>query len=178
MRTDYTFEVCRFERFSTDEDPARIVESLAARCKQFRVRLIAADGAGNGYVYNRLLADRFDGRLPFYAMIYSNSDHQPQQDGMLYRWTVNRSGTIGNLFARVRKKSILFPAASDCATYLDELAGEVAEYDDVNRCIRFTHPESQPDDALHALVYALQLGIYSHPENVANRQYAAMGGVY
>jgi hypothetical protein len=47
----------------------------------------------------------------------------------------------------------------ECGAYLDEFACEFAEYDDINRTIRYSHPQTQPDDALHATNYALLLGV-------------------
>ena len=58
MRRDYCFQVCLLERFAASEDPDHVLASVAQRCAQFRVRLLAADGGGNGHVLNRLLLDR------------------------------------------------------------------------------------------------------------------------
>ena len=80
---------------------------------------------------------------------------------MLTKWTVNRSATIGALFSRVKKKKILFPRVADCASFLDEFACEQADYDDVNRTVKYFHPAGQQDDALHATNYAVLLGVYT-----------------
>lgn len=78
---------------------------------------------------------------------------------MLWRWTVNRSATIGVLFTRVKKRLLTFPAARECGQFLDQFACEIAEYDDHYRTIKYSHPATQQDDALHATNYALLLGI-------------------
>ncbi|MBW3596973.1 MAG: phage terminase large subunit family protein [Planctomycetes bacterium] len=161
MRSDYTFQLCRFERFAVTEEPDRVLHLVAQRCKQFRVQLIAADGGGNGHVYNRLLLDRLGWRGELYAILYSAADHEPRQDGALIKWTVNRSASIGVLFSRVKKQLITFPRVEDCGCFLDEFACEVAEYDDLTRTIRYSHPETQQDDALHATNYALLLAVLS-----------------
>lgn len=162
MDDQYRFVVERLDRFAAQEDPDRVLEQIAQRCAQFGIRLIAADGGGNGHVYNRLLIDRLKGRCGLYAILYSNSEHEPLQDGYLWRWTVNRSASIGVLFGRVKKKSLVFPQVQDCGSFLDEIACEVAEYDDSNRSIKYSHPETQPDDTLHALNYALLMGLQLH----------------
>ena len=126
-------------------------------CRKFNVRWIGADGAGNGSVYNRLLLDGLGYRPHLYGLTYSASDSQPSQDGVLWKWTIGRTSSIGYLFSCVHKKKIRFPRAADCGTFLDEFACEVAEYDDKNRCLKYTHAETQPDDTLHAANYALQL---------------------
>jgi hypothetical protein len=89
-------------------------------------------------------------------------DQQPFQDGILTKWVVGRSATIGVLFTRVKQKRILFPREQEVRQFLDEFACEVAVYDDAQRAIRYTHPETQQDDALHATNYALLLATRTH----------------
>ena len=74
--------------------------------------------------------------------------------GLLWKWTVNRSRAIGSVFARIKEKLNLFPREQDCGAFLNEFLCVVAEYDDYKRNIKFTHPETQHDDALHATTYA------------------------
>jgi hypothetical protein len=97
-----------------------------------------------------------------HAIIYSTSEHEPRRDGVLWLWTVNRSASIGTVFSRVKKRSLLFPRVEECGSSLDELACEVAEYDDFNRSIKYNHPETQPDDCLLASNYALLIGTLAH----------------
>jgi hypothetical protein len=165
MRSDYQFQVCRLERFAATEDPDVVLNAVAQRCAQFRVRLIAADGGGNGHVLNRLPLDRLGRPFGLFGILYSSAEHQPHQDGVLTKWTVNCSAAIGGLFSRV-KKTIIFPRVADCGSFLDEFACEVAEYDDINRTVRYSHPETQQDDAMHATNYALWVAVhtFSPPE--------------
>jgi hypothetical protein len=128
-------------------------------CEQFNVRLIAADGGGNGHVYNRLLFDKLKGRGIIYAILYSDAGQAPRQDGALWKWTVGRSRSLGGVFSRIKKQMILFPHVRQSGSFLDEFACEVFEYDDDQRSGRFTHPKTMPDDALHATNYALLAGV-------------------
>jgi hypothetical protein len=159
LRSDYQFQVLLLERFPAGEDPDQVLAAVAKRCAAFRVAVIGADGGGNGHVYNRLLLDRLRRESGLYAILYSAGDQAPRRDGVLMKWTVNRSATIGALFSRVKKKNIVFPRLQDCGSYLDEFACEAAEYDDINRTVKYSHPETQPDDALHATNYALLVGV-------------------
>ena len=157
MRNDFIFQVCRFERFDSQDEPSYVLEQLAERCRRFQVRYIAVDGGGNGHVYNRLLAEKVGSNPFIYAISYGMTDQEPQNDGVLWKWPVNRSATIGVLFTRIKRQKILFPRIADCGSFLDEFACEIAEYDDVNRTIKYTHPSTQQDDALHATNYAVIL---------------------
>jgi hypothetical protein len=56
MRSDYTFEICRFDRFAGREDPDYVLNQVTSICRRFGVRFVAADGGGNGTALNRLLA--------------------------------------------------------------------------------------------------------------------------
>ncbi len=153
------FTVVRFDRIAAQEDPDHVLNEVANRCKLFNVQLIAADGGGNGSVYNRLLLHRVGPSTPLFAILYAASDQEPRQDGLLWKWVVNRSATIGALFSRIKKKMLLFPRTEDCGTFLDEFTCELAEYDDYSRTIRYIHPETQMDDALHATNYAQLVGL-------------------
>lgn len=156
-RSEGLFEICHFARFRGREDPEFVKKSVAEICRKFTTRWIAADGLGNGSVYNRLLLDGIGCSAHLYAMLYSSTNSEPYQDGMLWKWQIGRTASIGYLFSYIHKKKIRFPRLIDSGTFLNEFACEVAEYDDKNRCITFTHPETQPDDALHATNYALQM---------------------
>jgi hypothetical protein len=164
---EYRFVVVRFDRFAAREDPKSVLQQVSERCRQFGIRVAAADGGGNGHVYNRLLLDRLLNQVGvFLAIMYSTTEHQPLQDGVLWRWTVSRSASIGVVFSRVKKKLMVFPRVEDCGSFLDEFAGEFAEYDSVQRSIRYSHPETQPDDSLHAANYALLAAVRAHGERL------------
>ena len=101
-----------------------------------------------------MLAAKLRGFADIFSIHYSAAESEPVQDGVLWKWTVNRSRAIGSVFARIKEKLNLFPREQDCGAFLDEFLCVVAEYDDYKRNIRFTHPETQHDDALHATTYA------------------------
>ena len=153
------FEIVFMERYPAQEDPDEILEAIVRRLLQFRVRLVAADGAGIGSVYNNLLLNKVPNLAGLYAMFYAAGDQQPRQyKGRLWNWTIGRTPSIGMVFTRIKKQRIRFPRVEDCSSFLDEIWCETAEYDDHNRTIRYTHPGTQQDDTLHAINYAAALG--------------------
>jgi len=148
------------ERFRPDEDPNRVKGEVGNRCRQFRVKFIGADGGGNGTVYNSLLQNELQYQASLYAILYSDTDQEPRQDGkQLWKWIIGRSRSIGSTFARIKKKMIDFPGVQACGTFLDEFTCELAQYDDQSRIIRYTHPDGAADDALHATNYLEALGL-------------------
>jgi Phage terminase large subunit (GpA) len=146
--------VQRIEALPAQEDPTLVVRSVAAWCQRLRVRCVAADGAGNGTVYNSLLLTHLP-RLPrLYGIQYSATDHAPT----LYRdrswnWIVARSPRIGAVFSQIKKRQIAFPRLDQCTALLREIYCETAEYDPQKRSVKYRHPADQPDDTLHALNY-------------------------
>jgi len=169
MGDDYRFHVVFMEAFHAREEPGRILTEVANRCNAFGIVGIAADGRGNGNMFNRQLSPLIRVPLGFYAIIYSTVDHPPQPDGVLTKWTVDRTSSIGVLFTRIKTKKLVFPAQPDMHAFLDEFACETASYDDKMRRTKYTHPETQNDDALHATNYALLLA--THAFNAASRYY-------
>jgi phage terminase large subunit GpA-like protein len=154
------FRVLRFDRWQPHEDPNLVLQQVAQRCRQFQVQHLAADGGGNGQVYNRLLVRELANSLHFCSMYYSTEKGQgPVRDGVLWRWTIERSQAIGALFTRIKAKLLSFPRVVESGTFLDELTCELAEYDEVMRCTKYTKPENERDDALHAIVYAESLAL-------------------
>src|SRR5205085_2424328 len=84
---DLIFHVCVFRRWLPGSDPLVVRQQVADLCDQFQVRLIAADGAGNGSVYNRLLFGSFNRRVPIFGIHYSIVDQDPVPNGVLTQWT-------------------------------------------------------------------------------------------
>ena len=158
MSDDDHFHVVFMERYHAQEEPDEILKVIVRRIYQFRVRLVAADGAGIGSVYNALLLNMVPQMEGLFAMMYSVADQEARQyKGRLWNWTVGRTPSIGMVFTRIKKQRIRFPRVEDCSSFLDEIWCETAEYDDHNRTIKYTHAETQQDDTLHALNYAVTL---------------------
>ncbi|MBI1371279.1 MAG: hypothetical protein GC159_00750 [Phycisphaera sp.] len=155
MTSDYVFHLVNLTRFPAREDPMEILDAVATTCTQLGVAHIAADGMGNGIVYNRLLQERLGRRDGLYAIQYGQSEQEPRCDGALYQWMVGRSRSIGVLFSRIKKRSLRFPRLDDIRPFINDYTCVFAEYDDHNRAVRYTHPDHLPDDALHASNYAL-----------------------
>jgi len=164
------FRVIRFDRWSPGFDPNHVMNEISRLCSQFRVRIIGADGGGFGLSHNRLLLARLHEsgyRISMYSILYSQSDQEPVQDGMLWKWTVNRSVTIGTLISRIKKGLLRFPRVAESNSFLNEFTCEVAIYDEEMRSIRYSKPESARDDALHATNYCQLIGLRMPPHMLA-----------
>lgn len=150
--------VVNLKKFRGNEESSVLLEQVGEHLKKFNVKCVATDGGGSGYHLDRLLHDGLQksSSVPVYEIIYSSTDQPPQQNGSLWRWHVSRSGSLGNVFSRVKKKLNRFPRIEDFRPFLAEFTCETTEYDEHMRTIKYTHPASQKDDTLHAMNY-LQL---------------------
>jgi len=163
------FRVVRFDRWEPYAEPDQVLNEIATRCRQFQVRFIAADGGGMGRSNNRLLLTKMreSGQAPnFHSIFYGSGYQNVKQDGALWRWTVDRSDSIGTLFGRIKKGLLRFPSARQCGSFLDEFLCEVAQYDPKMRSVTYTKPDNLRDDALHATNYAELLGLRIPPSEI------------
>ena len=130
-----------WRNFQRTQDPDEILQAVARTCQHFKVPFIAADGAGNGNVYNNLLLHQLPHLKALYAILYAVCDQKPQQyKGRLWNWSIGRTPSLGMVFARIKKRRILFPQLEDSCSFSDEIWCETAQYDEQLRSIKYTHP--------------------------------------
>jgi hypothetical protein len=161
--TDRKFKILRFDRWLPHEDPDVVLTQLTARLKQFGIRCIAADGAGNGLVYNRMLYKNLQATLgppTIFSIDYLGHAEKPVGQGVLLRWSINRSETIGGLMTRLKLKMIQFPSVAESSSFLEEFTCELVEFDPAMRIVKYTKSDTDRDDALHATNYAETVGFY------------------
>lgn len=158
LRSDYVFQVCYPEQFAPAEDPSHTLTEVAGRCRRYPGPL---DWGRRRRTRSRVqpTSSRSAGAYPGLGILYSESNKEPRRDGALLKWTVNRSAVIGCVRSR-QEADTCPPAIGRGRAILDQSSCEIAEYDDHKRSIKYTHPETQQDDALHATVYAILTAIY------------------
>jgi hypothetical protein len=160
LTPDFVFHVRHVSAFRPTEDPLYSIEQVARILRQLRVVAVGAD-SGLGLTNNRLLFEKYTPPNGFFAISYAPSEKHPTRDGYLWKWTVDRTVALSHVFTRVRKRTILLPQLSDMREYLPEFSCVVAIHDAAMRSIKFTHAESQRDDTLHALNYALLMAVHA-----------------
>jgi len=172
IANDAQLHVRKLVALPAQEDASQVVQAVAELCQRFQVRAVAADGAGNGTVLNSLLLDKLP-RLPrLYGMQYAATDHAPKPyRGRCHSWIIARSPSIGAVFHRIKQRRIALPQLEQSSPFLREIYCETADYDAQNRSIKYLHPETQPDDTLHAINYFNALASFWYPRA------AAVGGL-
>ena len=161
---DPLFTIWCWKTYPKLQEPREASRAVAALCRAFGVRVIAADGMGSGRVANSMLLEDLaadnpgittGGQRILYGICYGSQDGSPTADGLVEQLTIGRSKWIGGLFSRVKLGHCRIPREADCPEAYSQILAEYADYDSVTRTIRYRHPESQPDDMLHASTYAL-----------------------
>ena len=154
IQNDGQLDVRTMIAIPVQEDPNRVVQVVADLCERFQVRGVAADGAGNGTVYNSLLLDRLP-RLPkLFGMQYAATDHVakavPRSIAELDHRpiTLDRRGLPPDQAAAHR----ISPADTVCISAARDLLrdGGIRSPEPLRA---YLHPETQMDDTLHALNY-------------------------
>jgi hypothetical protein len=73
-----------------------------------------------GSIFNRLLLS--ESILRLISLNYVATDGSAYQEGVLWKWSIARTGSIAYLISCIQKQKIHFPRASECESYLDEFA--------------------------------------------------------
>jgi hypothetical protein len=141
------------------------VRRAAKLITDFRIEAVAADAGGNGSVLNRellRLARPQNPTLTLFGIHYAQAEGRPQPGagGAYWRWTVDRTAALGDVFTRIHTQTISFPSLAACGDLLGEFWVEQAEYDRAARQVRYFCPAGLNDDLLHACAYSLRLSSY------------------
>ena len=175
------FEVVYTHKYAKGDEVERDfqVKHIAGLMNIFQIAYAIAD-YGHGFQSNQQLKNMFGDR--FDAMYYShNLGKEKIYNKEKSMWVVNRTKTIYNYIKDCKDAQVVWPGGSrDEIQYMfdDHLAVQ-AEYKSMrpkagqNKMITrseemyYTHPASQPDDAVHASVYAWSASKFK-PNGVGN----------
>jgi hypothetical protein len=163
--TDYAAKVFHFSRFPPGKNPDEIVAFLADVITRFRPKVVGADGVGHGDILNPLVFERtgkiFKEHTPlFYSMEYTGNQTSAESgdSNLRRRLVLPKTKVIGSVLARLKAKSLNFFEQTQAKEFLVDLASERAVVDPESGEFRYKPTPGKPDDALHALTYALCAG--------------------
>lgn len=160
--TNGKFQMLYTKRYAVGDelDPDWQLDDICMLIQVFGVYLCVVDW-GFGYEKYKKLQKIF-GTQRVTACYYSfNQRLRKNYDIEQSRWIVNRTQIMQEYVSMVQKEEILWPGADkQYYTWMfDHHLAEQAEYRKSEKTGRsedlmYTHPEGQPDDAVHANVYA------------------------
>jgi hypothetical protein len=139
-------------------DPDYQIKDIANLMQIYRIAFSLVDW-GFGFVQYKRLVSLFGTRVA--ACYYSfNQKGERKYDAHQQRWVVNRTKTMQNYINAVHQLEIVWPGGDkDKYPWMyDHHLVEMAEYrksqNGRSEDLLYTHPEGQPDDGLHACIYA------------------------
>lgn len=158
-----------------DLDPEVQIRDICNLMQIFNISFAVVDW-GFGYDRYKKLQQIFgDQRVT--ACYYSfNQREKKKYDPHQCRWIVNRTQVMTDYVEAVNKQNILWPGryltpSSQYSWMFDHHLAEQAEYrksqSGRSEDLMYTHPEGQPDDAVHAGVYA-KLAEEIYEESIKN----------
>ena len=156
------FQLLFVKRYAVGDelDPEYQVRDISNLISVFRIAKAVVDW-GFGYDRYKKLQQIF-GNDKVVACYYSfNQRLKKNYDREQGRWIVNRTQVMQDYITAVAQEQITWPGASkaEFPWVFDHHLAEMAEYRKTqsgrSEDLLYTHPEGQPDDAVHAGVYAL-----------------------
>jgi hypothetical protein len=165
---DHNFHVLGWDSLPPGRNADQIIKFASAICRDAGVDVIGADAMGHGHFLMHMLFDRLQENVFVYSINYTENAFFGEQQQTENRkiLTINRTKSIGSLAWQVRSKRMQFPRVEDCGQYFKEIVSERAVPDEEKRAIKYVKSSGQPDDALHAMVYAhaaLRRAVSSNP---------------
>lgn len=149
----------RYEK-GDELDPEYQVKDIANLMNLFKIAYCIVDW-GFGFVQYKKLQSIF-GSNRISACYYSfNQKQERKYDPHQQRWVVNRTKTMQNYITAVHNKQVVWPGAdkNKYTWMFDHHLAEMSEYrkssSGRSEDLLYNHPEGQPDDGLHACVYAM-----------------------
>jgi hypothetical protein len=154
---DYIFRVFHWSRWKPGQDPQQLAREVADRCRLLGATVIGADGVGHGHVMNALLLGRFQGPVSLTAVCYTDGSGSSftSETSARFQLTIGKSRAIGGLLSRTNARQIFFPRREDAEAYLLEMSTERCRVNEKTGRLIYEKAAGNPDDALHALVYAV-----------------------
>ena len=160
--SDGKFQLLFIKRYAVGQElePEYQIEDICYMIQNYNVALAVVDW-GFGYDRYKKLQDIF-GVHRVVACYYSfNQKVRKKYDIDQARWIVNRTQVMQEYVTNIQKQEFLWPGAdkSEFPWLYDHHLAEQAEYRKSEKTGRsedlmYTHPEGQPDDAVHSGVYA------------------------
>jgi hypothetical protein len=172
----YQMVYCKRYETGDELDPEYQMKDIANLIQLYKIAYAIVDW-GFGYVQYKKLQSIFGTRLA--ACYYSfNQREERKYDGHQKRWIVNRTKVMQNYITACHNMEVLWPGGDkDKFPWLyDHHLAEMAEYrksqNGRSEDLLYNHPEGQPDDGLHACVYAYLASKLYKNSNAGGIQFA------
>jgi len=136
-------------------DPDYVIKDVTRICQLLDVKLVGADW-GHGWGMNNQLIRNLGPQRVVQFQYLPKLKERVKWDHLGFRYQLNRNLIISEMFYSLKKQEIMFPSWAQIEPYAKDLLAVYVEYSEFQRQMKYDHRPSDPDDALHSLVYARQ----------------------
>ncbi len=136
----------------TEAEPDVCVPHIIETCRQWNVELIGVDH-GHGWGVNKEVMKALPGKL---IQFFESSELKElcKFHAISNMMTLNRNATISDLVDAIDKQKVGFPPWNITSALGKDFLAEFAEYNYVTGRMQYSHSIQEPDDGLHATMYA------------------------
>ena len=152
------FNIAYMKRFmGLESDQNFIFNAIPALAKKYKVRYIGADwgigsGGGNTAIRNAMKSEGYDPLIEFY---YShNSGKFATWDPNGWKYVVNRTRSLANLFRGIKTGAVRFPEYESWKSFAADFFNITVEATTKTRVMFFNKIPDTTDDIVHACNYA------------------------
>jgi hypothetical protein len=142
---------CVWYRIFPSANPVEDVEELARVFKLYSVQLVIGD-AGEGALANAQLK-KFLGDSKVFQVQYGSSAQAPLKWNGRDRYMADRTTMIDNFLMFVKRGGTTYPRAEQSRAAFEDMLNVYEEVTQQGKKL-WRHAPSQPDDALHAQIFA------------------------
>jgi intein/homing endonuclease len=147
------FHYLFMKRYTGEEAlPANCIGDIINIARAFRVKCVGADW-GHGWGVNEQLETALGKSRVIKFQYVGNQRERKKFDEIGLKYQLGRTEVMTDFFTAIKNHHIIFPAWESVKDYLCDIEHVYAEYGDGGRSLKYDHKPSEPDDALHSMIY-------------------------
>ena len=156
------FKVHFMKRFTGKEiDPEYIVNYVAAVFQRLGMKMIGVDW-GFGWGVNNALFRKIGPKNCVQFMYVDRQKQTRKWDHIGYKYQMMRNHVISEVFYGLKKQDFVFPRYEEWESFAKDFLNVGVEYSEYQRKMMYVHRSSEPDDALHSLLYCREAAKVFH----------------
>lgn len=150
----HQFKVMFTKKYTGQQvDPDFVVRDIARICSIYDVKLIGVDW-GHGWGVNNHLV-RILGPSKVVQFQYLPKQKQKMKwDPIGFKYQLLRNLIVSEMFFSLKQHNIILPMWKEYEVFAKDILAVFTEYVEYRREIKYDHKATDPDDALHSLIYA------------------------
>lgn len=149
-----TFRILFVKKYTgAQTDPDFVVKDIARICGGLGVKLVGVDW-GHGWGVNNHLIRLLGPQRVVQFQYLPKQKERMKWDPLGFKYMVHRNLFISEFFHAIKNKFIEFSTWEEIKPFARDLLAVFVEYVEYQRQMKYDHRASDPDDALHSMLYS------------------------